>query len=252
MNMLNYWDHTPRERALMTREEVVKFIDFELMSKGILKVEAPALQPLQEVALPSETYYKVKSGYYEVCNFQTMEQAQAFIGLKPIKASYTFECGTKVYYAEPWEELVIEPVSLANKTDYTNSTRILRENRAIEAANEVAESNFKKDCKIMDEATAGLFEDWQEQCATEAKAQKVYTTWVKYLELAGGDDPIATNFLYKVFSIAEVDDATAWMGMDWDAPFPRTAAKVDAPGAAKLDAAKMDFIVLGSDPASEF
>jgi len=221
MNPLNYWDHEPRARALMTREDVQKFIDFELMSKGVLKIEAPTLQEIVPVEIKTETFYKVQNGYYDVICFRTLEEANTFLTLHPFKSDYSYEAGSRLYYASPQTDLTIQPVSLATKADYMNALAQMKANQATETANAQLEKEFQESAKAMEDVTNGLFEDWHEQQATERRAQKIPETWNRYLAMSKHDPEIATQFLLKLFTAEDIQAAAGWLDPEaWDTAYP--------------------------------
>ena len=220
MNPLRYWDYSPRQRALMPRDQVAGFIDFELMEQGVQKVETPTLRQLQPVEMATGTYFQVVSGYTDVAVFRTMEEAAAFCGLRPVKRDYNYECGNRYYYAEDLPDLTIKPVQLANEADYKNLVEVLRENKAVEEANEKAQREFKETCKIMDSASDGVFNDWADQQDEEGKNQRILSTWRRYLEMSQGNAYVATNFLLKVFTQGQISSAVEWLGEDWTAAQP--------------------------------
>ena len=222
----NYWDNEPRQRALMTREDVAACIDYELMTKGILKVEAPILRPITPIELPTSTFFKVQGGMYDMLCFQTKEQAATCMALKPFKLNYSYECGAKSYYADPCEDLSVQSVQLASKADYLNGARIMKENKAAEEANAKAERMFADASKAMDEVTNGLFEDWMKRQSHEREAQQIKATWMKYLAMSQGNADIAATFLFKAFSEPEVQAAVDWLDEDWGASNPMNTAAV--------------------------
>jgi hypothetical protein len=222
MPTFNYWSVSPRELALMTRERVSMCIDYELMEKGVIKVEQPAMRPIVPVTIETKPYYMVKTNSYnELCCFETMPEAEAMLGLHPVKRNYSYDCGAKVYYADNEDlALTIEIVQLASKADYMNAVKTMKENKAAEEANAKAQAEFATDAKSMDEVTNGLFDDWMHQQEVESKNQRILGIWKSYLKMSENDRRIATNFINRVFQPDEVKGAVEWLGEAWDAPLP--------------------------------
>ena len=79
--MTTYWDLSERERAELSREDVERYVDAELMLKGVLRVKPPVLAAEPEVPQPTKRFFSVTvRGQYNSRDhvgvvFETLEQA---------------------------------------------------------------------------------------------------------------------------------------------------------------------------------
>jgi hypothetical protein len=103
MSMTTYWDLSEQERAALTADDVQKYIDAELMLKGVLKVKPLALEPEPTVPVPSTKAFVVRFGgkYGRTDSgvaFDTIESAQAFIALRAVRVESEYMDSTSVPY----------------------------------------------------------------------------------------------------------------------------------------------------------
>jgi len=217
--MNRYWNFSEKERAAMTRENVQAFIDVELMEKGVLKVEPPVLQEIQQVEVPTSVGYEVLyvGEYHSDTStgfaFTTPEQADAFVKLYPMKIDTKWEYGTQ-RFLDPCRELKIQPITLPSVVEMSQMASILKANKAAKDANEKALENHRKAMKVVEDATKGLWDDWQECREKSRRCQKVADTRAEYLKLSGGDAEIAETFLKKVLDEDRIAEAAEWFATE--------------------------------------
>lgn len=217
---LNYWDYTPRQRALMSRDEVAQFIDFELMRKGVIKVETPILREVPDVEIKTTTFYSV--GYNRIYSWEdfiivsTPEEAQTILGMKLFTKDSSYDCGHSRYYAKRADEAAVKPIELMTQEDFTAASKILKEQAAAISFNDTVQKEYDKNAKAMDEATSGMFDDWTEQQLEERKAQTILSTWKRYLGMCKGQWEIAAEFLVKAHTREDIQKAIDWLGEAWD------------------------------------
>ena len=214
---MNYWDLSPRDRANLTRDEVEKFIDYELMQKGVLRVEAPTLEPVPEVTFAKRRYYKATAssiGSYGSDSpiFPTIEQAEAFAALTPLVEVGAYLGDGRHSYVTP-TEVTISPVEMMDAETYHAVAAALARQASIIKKNKEERDEFEKAAKAQDEALRDLWEDWERQRDFDYTFSRVIETWKKYLELSKGDAEIAAGFLTKVHGHEQIREAFEWFGL---------------------------------------
>ncbi len=215
--MQTYWDHTEQERAAMSREDVGRFLDLELMRKGVLKVKQPELEPVPHVETPEETKYfavQWKDSQYSyslhdlAVAFTTAQDAEAFLKLNFVRVCSAY--GVSKNYVEHLTGASIVEATALRHDDYLNCKARLDESQEAKNRNEKLQSEFKTAAKTMDDALADVWSNWSECRDAQATHQQVMDTWNEYRQLANGDEDTARKFLRKVFSDDDVEAAEKW------------------------------------------
>jgi hypothetical protein len=234
-DLKTYWDLEPKTRAELSESDVQRFIDAELMLKGVLKVEPPELEPEPELPeIAKSTWHKV-DGFDLV--FATAEEALRFSQLKP-RTTDTRHVGDywrsnkKVEYIKaPITPGEVVPVLLATEDEITRHRSALDKLGAVEKANNEKREEHAKALRLTNEALKGLWDDWHARRAESARHRKVVDTYSSYVQTAG-DHTVAAKFLQKVFSIEQIREASAWTGVSIDTEFTEPAE----PGPSHPDA----------------
>lgn len=205
-----YWNLEEKERAALTREEVEKFLDAELMTKGVLKVLALRLDPEPEIVEPAATtYYQVGS-----VAFSTAKAAEDFIKLAPISIDTKYIGGgwrTSVSVASP---IVGSPTELrvVSPSEYADRRNDLEKRETIRVSNEKAREEHAKASKAQDSVLSGVWEDWARCREVDAGHRRVVSTFREYVAVAG-DELTAAKFLAKAFTVAQIAEAAKWCGV---------------------------------------
>jgi len=215
MSFSTYWDLEPKSRAALSEADVQRYLDAELMLKGVLKVEPLDLDPQPEMPdMAPRTYYKASA--FDAL-FTTAEDALAFARLKPLRehsewlGNYAYGSVKHVEAAEP-EGLTVVTVALPSKDSVLSAKAELERVAALKLANEKKREEHKKAVKLQNEALAGLWDDWHARRAESRQHQKVIDTYEAYVQTAGDHD-VAAKFLLKVFSVEQIKDANEWTGV---------------------------------------
>jgi hypothetical protein len=207
-----YWDFTEKERAEMTRENVEALLDVELMTKGVLKVNPPVLEPEVEVPLLKDTaWFKVGE-----LVFDTLEQAKTFMGLSPHKSNYEYLGGgwaNKLEYSERYTADKVEMVMLKSHDDVLTHKAALEKARGVTDRNAKAKEEFQKQSNSQAKVFDGVWEDWSRQRDKLESHKRVFATFETYLKLSEGNDVTAARFLFKAIAPKDVFDAYEYMGM---------------------------------------
>lgn len=218
--MQTYWDHKEQERAAMTREEVERFLDAELMTKGVLKVAPPILDEVPEVPkAPITTFYRLSregsshlwGAYRDLASyaFATIGDAEKFVAMKVQEIK---ESGG-ITYVEPLAKLAIGPVECVTTQDYLNIKSANDAAQAIRESNNQAEAKYTEASKKTQECLQGVWQDWAECREAQAAHQKVLDTLEEYKKMAG-DEETAVKFLRKAFTNEEITKAFAWFNRE--------------------------------------
>jgi hypothetical protein len=222
MSFATYWDLEPKARAALSESEVQRYLDAELMLKGVLKVEPPSFDEVPDVApIARATWYRVP-GFDAV--FASADLAQRFIDLQP-RSTDTKRFGTDwraqetVECIEASKPLDVVTVSLASETAAESHRATLEKRAAARASNEKLREEYNKALKLQNEALKGLWDDWHERRAEAVRHQKVIDTYAGYVQTAGDHD-VAAKFLLKVFSAEQINDASEWTGVTIPTEFP--------------------------------
>lgn len=209
-NFTSYWDYSEKDRSNLSEEEIKSLLDIELMTKGVLKPKPPVLREIKTIDLSRKTYYEVGTIYFE-----TAEQAATFLTLKPFLQDYDYHIGSEYKYVSPLER-EIQQVSLCKKEDIINLNSILTSNQEAKNFNEKVESEYKKQCKIVEDACKEIWKDYYTCKETVYTLQKIIDTWKEYFKLSKGDCCIATSFLKKAYSIENIKKAMEWFETDFN------------------------------------
>ncbi len=203
--MRTYWDLSVTERGALVLEDVQRYVDAELMLKGVLKVKPLALETAPDMPTPSGKSFVVrvpgKYGRQDVgVAFSKLSDAQAFLDLRPMGMGSEYVVNTTVAYLTP----IVDPeiVELAIFTEAEKATVMgdLKRTAAILAANEKRTEEHRVASKVQEDALRGLWEDWNECRDHTAKLHAVADTFAEYKRTAGGDEAIAVSFLRKVYT----------------------------------------------------
>ncbi len=202
--MKTYWDYSEKERSEMMEEQVRSLLDVELMTKGVKKVEAPILKPIQSVKVATEIWFEVNGAF-----FKSAELAQQFLALDPRKSTYEYSCGYDYRYACVIEPK-IEQTQLYSRQELLNLATILQENKAAKDYNEQATTEYEKQKKETDKVLEGVWSNWYECRKEAAEHKKLRDTYDEYVTLTKGDIALAETFLKKVYTEEEVQATREW------------------------------------------
>jgi hypothetical protein len=218
--MKTYWDLSEKERAELSRDDVAKFIDAELMTKGVLSVPTLALVPVPETQAPTTTLYQIGDSYSGIdLAFRTEQDARAFaIGAMRIERDWESDSS----FVRPITETAVRTVPIAERD------AVMAIRPALKAAKVAAEENRKRreaheaQQREVEKTLESMWADWNACIAKAERMSRIRETAAKYKALAEGDSGIAGRFLLKVFPANNVTEAEDWCS-DWPLPIERCA-----------------------------
>lgn len=212
--LTTYWDLTERQRAALTRDDVARYLDAELMTNGVLRPAPLELLPEEPPPVAARTFYGIThSGWQKLdLAFATAEDAHAFLAMRPMILETNWELGD-IKYAHPIDGKV-EVLTVADRDAVVAATAILKERKAAKEENKRRREAFEKQQKAVESALSGLWEDWHDCCAKDREMRRIAATFAEYKVTAGGDDMLAAKFLRKVFTVEQIADAERWTGVE--------------------------------------
>jgi hypothetical protein len=209
--MRTYWDLSEKERAELSADGVQKWIEAELMVKGVLAL--PELEPEYEpvVKLPMTRCFRIVRGYTRSGGlaFASEDSALAFLALTPLAIESSWDTGSENEYLEAFEGKV-EVAELPTKDDVVKMRVALKAQQAAKTANSQRREARSQQEKKIDDVLRGLWEDWHACREKAARVAEVNRTREKYVLLAAGDASIAASFLAQVFNTERLDEAAQW------------------------------------------
>lgn len=222
MNSLKtYWDLSERDRAELTREDVERYADVELMTKGVLRVEAPKLEPVPQAPEPDlEIFTVTAAGHAKIdIAFATTEQARAFVDLKPMRRDSHYVNGSWIYYVEPETEWKIGAERECSKGLADLRRDEFRQAHEVKARNEKASDAYQKALTAQQEALSDMWSDWHRQQGKAHNLKRVVDTLESYTLTASGDRSVAFRFLRKAFDDETILEAVEWFEFEVPQPF---------------------------------
>lgn len=224
-----YWDLSEPARAALTRDEVARFVDAELMLKGVLAPTPLVLVEESTPKLPGHPVYRIVLGSYDSLEvaFASEADARSFLKLSPARVRSDWALGSENVFLESPEGATIQCVSLPTKTEVETAKVALKEARAAKEENEKRRRIHAEQTKATEDALSGLWEDWHSCCAKATSMARVAETFAKYTGLANGDLTVASKFLRMAFTVAEISAAEEWTGTKMDHPAAEIVAAED-------------------------
>ena len=215
--MKTYWDYSYQERAALSEENVKSLLDVELMTKGVKKPTPPVLVevPKSPVGAKQKFYGVVAKGKYGsdehfgVC-FSTIEAAQKFQELLPLRRDYDYEVGSEFEYVVPITGMALEVIELYGQEQINEFRCELKSRKAKTESNDQATREFKKACEQSESVTKHVWEDWCRQLDRRERLQRITKTFHEYLHLTSNDAPLALTFLEKAYGGDEIAEARQW------------------------------------------
>lgn len=211
--MRTYWDYTERERSELTEEQVKSFLDVEMMEKGILKVEAPKLKEVVAITLPKQRIFTVDIEHGKI-GFETIEQAQKFVELRPTFVTYDWSLSDKAYYPKQVNLAIVEQ-EVNTYQGILDAAVTLKRNKENQNYNDEVETAYREALQKVSKVVDRVWTDWHECQQLARDHAKVRATLDEYRKLTGGNEQLAVTFLQKAFDADAIRAAGEWFGEDW-------------------------------------
>lgn len=215
--MKTYWDHTEQERSQLTEDEIKSMLDVALMTEGVKKPIAPTLKevpksPLGERKRVFGIEAKSKYGSEQSVGivFPTLEAAQAFIDLNPMKDDYDYEVGSEFRYFVPLQDAKITTTDLYAMDQINEFRSSLKHRKALSEENQRLSSEFAKASSLSEKITDGIWADYYKCKAKHDTLRGIIATFDDYVKLTSGDKSLALEFLKKVTTGEEIEEVNQW------------------------------------------
>ncbi|QDV78033.1 hypothetical protein [Botrimarina mediterranea] len=227
--MKTYWDHTEKERANLTREQVEKLCKFELMGEGVIVTMHPGEPPAKpEISEPKVTVHGVifKGSSYHTLDvwFRTKEEAVAFAALKPVRVDSDYRLGDKYEAIDAYESQSFVEKEVFNVVDGDAFNAATKQYAAEKESYDRSLAKWKEDNDSARKCCESLWDDYAEQREKLSNAQSVLSRWNEYVESCDGDKEIAARFLRKAYTQSQIELANDWC----DASIPMLPQCVEA------------------------
>lgn len=211
--MRTYWDLTEDERGRLSEEDVSRYVDAELMVKGVLKVKPLVLDPEPGEPEPRAMVYIVRTkgkhyGHTDLdVAFLDEGSARSFLSLSPLAITREYVAGECVAVSAPLAEPEIAAVAMYEANEVVVIRADLERAGSIRLANAKRQQDFDVAEKSQREALQGLWENWRECRARVAKIHDVAAVFAEYLRMSDGSEVVARAFLAKVYDADLIESA---------------------------------------------
>lgn len=208
--MKTYWDLSEVERGSLLEEDVRRYVDAELMLKGVLKPPPLELEVVPSVPAPPGAFFAVRFGggrYNQVdAVFESVADARAFLALRPVALQSEWLGSESVQFVKTIDSPEISEVRCFTEHEKNALRSDLSRAAAVKAANEKRIAAYDAAVSAQTQALKGLWDDWHECRDKRAKLQQIIATFEEYKRIAGDED-IAERFLAKVYEATEIEEA---------------------------------------------
>lgn len=211
--MKTYWDHTEKERANLTHQQVEALCKFELMGEGVVVSPYPGEAPKKpQIDEEKTTVYEVewKSASYRTASlyFDDREQALAAMELRPvyIDTDYTADAKSMVPLCDP-KLSELEVYRVFDKDAYSAK---LAAYKSAKNAYDAELKQYQEDKAAAERCCESLWDDYSEQREKLRQARQVADRWADYVATCDGDEKTAVRFLRKAFSGERIEAANDW------------------------------------------
>lgn len=211
--MKTYWDHTEKERANLTHQEVEALCKFELMGEGVVVSPYPGEAPKKpQIDEPKISVYEVewKSSSYRTASlyFDDRDQALSAMELRPvyIDTDYAADAKSAVPLCDP-KLSEHEVYCVFDKDAYSTK---LAAYKSAKSAYDASLKEYQEDKAAAERCCESLWEDYSEQRDKLRQALQVADRWADYVATCDGDEDTAVKFLRKAFNSDRIEAANDW------------------------------------------
>lgn len=206
-----YWDLTEKERSQLSESEVERHGDFELMTKGVLKVTPPKLIDVPKMPEPDLEVHVVMFDAWnglDVASDRADECVHILNSCLHIRREYVG--GQHVDVARPFDDKASVRIKrVYSEKTFTEARGSIERANAAKSANERAIAANNEAHTKQSQALKGLWQDWHECVAKHERLGRIVTTFHDYVKTAG-DNVIAASFLAKAFHAGDIAEAAEW------------------------------------------
>jgi hypothetical protein len=225
--MKTYWDLSERQRSELSEADVERYVDAELMTKGVLRPEPLELVEEPELPVPAIELHSLGSSYGNRLAFRNPEDA-AHVARLAVVTSHEYINHQNYEYLSEAEsdqpnvkiERVYSKAQLADcRTLMERASAARNENRRRKEAHEAG-------AKAVKDALEGLWADWYRCGSKKREMDRVLATFEEYKRIAE-DEIVARRFLRKAFDPNVIDEASEWHGMQLETGPDEEAERIE-------------------------
>lgn len=200
------WDDlTTKEIAELSREEVQKYIEIELMVQGIENPKPPYYEDE-----PDSTLEK-KDKYFQVGSllFKTAEEANAVLNLNPYKEDYIYAVSYNHKFAVPLDNKDIQQVFFYRQEDIQSQKENIKLSEKVKSSNNQKKYAYDNALNAVAKIENPMLLSWEQAKDRKLFLSKIRDTFEDYKKLCNGDAGLALSFLHKVYSADEIQEANS-------------------------------------------
>lgn len=206
------------EKAGLTSEEIDKYVEVELMVRGVALPEKPNLEviPVAPEFDKKALWFVVARADYGCCceiGFDSPEDAQALMAQlqRPCftEGQVYVSSGKSPEYHKRVNEVHVEVRHLYSQSDAEILSKYVRSSAEAEDRNKAALKAHSESMVEADEIRSEIMGEVRAARATGHRYREILATYSKYKDLAG-DDETAMRFLLNQFSLEDVTLAQEW------------------------------------------
>lgn len=229
--MKSYWDLTPRERLSLTQDQLNEvWIPREAAMKGILRPAKPVLAPLPdkpEIEEPTQMpFFQVKGksdskGDYDfTCLFSTIEDAKAFIAMKPkgYERKYRGSSYSTYYIERTFKHYDVEIINIVDAEEQEAYNEAMKEFAEAKKNNEELQEKYNRALRAVETSAEKLRNNLQALHTRRAELENVVENLKDFIRVAEGDFKMACKFMLKKVNrqllydaLNEFNEAEGWV-----------------------------------------
>lgn len=221
--MKTFVELTTREIALLTDEEVRRYVKIAQMEDGCPEPREPVAPiPPKFDDRGRITVYSVKRGYSTVATFKDAADAEKCRALVACSfdQQYDSAVGYENVYITPAERVAVESAVVFSAEEFK---RVRDSFAEYKAAKEQYEKDAKEYQKALERSTAAGAEvraARSKSLAVKLKVEEIEQTWKDYLALTDGDPNVAAKFIERAFAAESVAQWREWSASGYFNPAP--------------------------------
>ena len=207
--MRTYWDLSEAERAELSDQDVERYIDAELMTKGVLRARTVELVTEPSLPEPDRLLYVIGSDYHSTdigfLTFDAAAQAQR----QSVRIGAEYINGQYLAVAVSLEDGHIKETRVHSPDTIRDARGAFEKATAAKAENERRRATYERQRESERKALEGLWDDWHRCRSKAVHMRRIVDVFGEYKRIAGRDD-VAGQFLLKAFERGEVIEAAEW------------------------------------------
>lgn len=211
---MNYFELTDIERANLTDEQLDEYTKIALMEEGIVEVRKPIEPERSGSPAKGETYYmpvlKVVYDRESDFVFETHEEAEQFLSLRPIYYSKNYQTNRGV--VETPSDVSVKTVQCFEKglaSDLDSKDSVFN---ALYTQYKTELAAYEDYLEKRNAVSVKINDDRSELLRKKYRSERLIEVWNDYVETCKGDQDMALTFLLKAYTESEIKEACRFTG----------------------------------------